>query len=460
MRSHRLSPLCCRSVYVFFNLRESDELITPTWLGQQLLMQIVVFLRQSGTSDALIERGQVTLHRWMYKLRLVDSRFTVVTDELADPVYTLQSIARKAIQYDIAQLTSLILVPTVISFFIWRDGVFTLEGTGILVDACNLERIWLRFLVLLCLWPVGSSSGRCLLVHRMNKTLLGQRTLHGTSQTIVKMINNARIARMDRAKVKAQRKAAAEAKRAKAAGSGSKVELAEESSVGGVRLDLKTETKQQESLDLTEEERAAVGDELLVSVLNFRLLFVKQLRHVRFFTLVVLLQLFVTFRVRTTALKAGVANPAVSVIGNASSLVNGTLSAVAAARNGRQRKAAPGVPINDDWYVLPPQSVWIFVNPVDKRLYDASLVAAIDGLSKCASNHTAGTTADIDGVGGGWVIDLMIHSTVRTALGVAIALAVICATSSYLFLQIRPGLLAHSAQRRKSTLTTKRSPSV
>ena len=99
------------------------------------------------------------VHQFLYKCKCIEFSHNVYmrADRLLDPVYTLQSIARKAIQYDIAQLTSLILVPTVISFFIWRDGVFTLEGTGILVDACNLERIWLRFLVLLCLWPVGSS---------------------------------------------------------------------------------------------------------------------------------------------------------------------------------------------------------------------------------------------------------------------------------------------------------------
>ena len=46
------------SVYTFFNCRESDAVISPTWLLQQLMMQLIVFLRQSGTSDALIEIAQ------------------------------------------------------------------------------------------------------------------------------------------------------------------------------------------------------------------------------------------------------------------------------------------------------------------------------------------------------------------------------------------------------------------
>ena len=204
-------PLPCipRSVYIFFNCRQSDELITMTFLLQQLFMQIVVFLRQSGTTDALIDQAMDNiLFPLLHALKLSEFKYNVVkqTDQLADPVYVLQSIARKSIQFDIAQVTALILTPIVISFFTWRDGVFTLEGTGILVHHCNLRLIWIRFLVLLCFYPIGSSLGRWLLEHKMRTTLLGKPTLHGTSRVIGKMRQEARIKQMAKAKAASARR--------------------------------------------------------------------------------------------------------------------------------------------------------------------------------------------------------------------------------------------------------------
>ena len=49
---------------------------------------------------------------------------------------TLQFLARLGIQYDLADVTSILLVPTIVSATVWRDGYFTMQGTGILVEHC------------------------------------------------------------------------------------------------------------------------------------------------------------------------------------------------------------------------------------------------------------------------------------------------------------------------------------
>lgn len=388
-----------------------------TFLLQQLFMQIVVFLRQSGTTDALIDQAMDNiLFPLLHALKLSEFKYNVVkqTDQLADPVYVLQSIARKSIQFDIAQVTALILTPIVISFFTWRDGVFTLEGTGILVHHCNLRLIWIRFLVLLCFYPIGSSLGRWLLEHKMRTTLLGKPTLHGTSRVIGKMRQEARIKQMAKAKAASARRRSV------------------------MELDDDAETKQLESLDLTEEERAAVGDELLVSQLNFRLLLIRQLKHVGFFTQVVLLQLFVTFRVRTTALKASVANPAASLAAEEFAISASTPLATANSTS-------------DHWYILQPQSVWTFVNPVDKCLSDEKLLEAMNASStflNCAEYSENISRA-------GWVQSIS-DPTVKAVVGVAVSLAVISFTLLVLFRQAWPDRAAMSAlatavrERRKS----------
>ena len=56
-------------------------------------------------------------------------------------------------QLDLAQLYALILVPSVVSFIVWRDGYYTLQHTGILVQACDLPYVWARFAILLLVKP-------------------------------------------------------------------------------------------------------------------------------------------------------------------------------------------------------------------------------------------------------------------------------------------------------------------
>ena len=40
--------------------------------------------------------------------------------------------------------------------FIWRDGYFSIESTGILVRECDVPQMWLRFLILFLLKPFAN----------------------------------------------------------------------------------------------------------------------------------------------------------------------------------------------------------------------------------------------------------------------------------------------------------------
>ena len=253
-------------LYVFFGLRSITNPMSPVWLVQQLLLQVFVFLRNSGTTDALISRflktGGTLVAAFFLQERAVTFTFA---DPLSDPLYRLQYIARLAVQFDLADFTAILITPIAVTFFVLRDGWFTLEGTGILIRDCDLPSLWGRFGFLLLTKPVASMLARLYLIRKMRKTLLGKKTIHGTSLAAINALAHQRTLRSEKM---------------------------------SNTLD---ESKQQEKLHLTEEELASVRDELLLSTLNFRILARKLLHQYDFFAMVVLLQLFLALPVRTSA---------------------------------------------------------------------------------------------------------------------------------------------------------------
>lgn len=72
-----------------------------------------------------------------------------------------QFLARIAIQFDIADITAIILVPTLVTVCVWRDGFFSLQDTSVLVRDCELPYIWRRFLVLLLIKPASFAVTQC-----------------------------------------------------------------------------------------------------------------------------------------------------------------------------------------------------------------------------------------------------------------------------------------------------------
>jgi len=76
----------------------------------------------------------------------------------------------------------MLTVPSMITFFVWRDGAFALAGTDIEVLPCELGNVWQHFGLLLIIKPFFSFFiARKILAQRMARMLLGLHTLHGRS---------------------------------------------------------------------------------------------------------------------------------------------------------------------------------------------------------------------------------------------------------------------------------------
>jgi len=115
-------------------------------------------------------------------------------------------------------------------------------------------KLWLRFLILLFIKPAASTLARFWLMVKMRRTLLGKKTMHGTSQIAAQIIVERQMKLCDN-----------------------------------------VDQRVQAGFNYREEELAAVQDELRLSGLNFNLLRAKLMRKWHFFVAVVLLQLFSAF---------------------------------------------------------------------------------------------------------------------------------------------------------------------
>ena len=233
-----------------------------------------------------------------------------------DPLFTLQYLARLAVQYDLADTTALLTVHSVVSFFVWRDGYFSLQNTKILILPCHLQWVWLRCAILVLVKPLAASLARVILKRAMRKTLLGKRTIHGISAIVTKQIQRQQYAKVGRGL------------RQKSFGA-----------LGHLARDAK--------MDLVEEELVALRDELSVSGLDFAVLFPKVMKKYKFFASVVLLQLFGVFQV----------------------YVKAPTDLAAASAHNASASATPHV----TW--LPAQSVWMHLEPrvaycIDEQLRD------------------------------------------------------------------------------------------
>jgi len=160
------------------------------------------------------------------------------------------------VQYDLADVAALLLVPTLISLFVWRDGWFTLQGTGILVRRCDLPFLWQRHAVLLVIKPAASMIARAILSRHMRKTLLGKKTIHGVSKLAAELMASRKVL-------------------------GSKGTLVQE------------DEKVHARFELVEEQLELVSRELSITNLNYKLLTYRLIKrsHI-FFACVVAYQLF------------------------------------------------------------------------------------------------------------------------------------------------------------------------
>jgi len=334
-------------------MRNVRDGITFVWIFPQILLQGNIILRNSGNTAALTKRI-------LDRLGVYGPAQLKRKDPNDDPLFVLQNIARMSIQFDLADLTALVVTPLIVTFFVWRDGWFSLEGTGLLVEPCELPQMWSRFIFLICLNHTSSYIGLALLRRDMRKTLLGKTTMHGTSSIAANLMANRRI--------KGRRDSHAE----------------EDNEVAQADAEIA------ESLGLTEEQKAVIGDELTLTGLNFRVLRTKQLRKWRFYCAVAVLQTFACFPVRRQApvngqnLLADDGNThseaarqwygAVSVGGDQSKNANDSKILTDLSRQTATPTVGQTLALLEDTYgtifTLPRQSTWSYVDGTFAHLID------------------------------------------------------------------------------------------
>lgn len=176
--AHHLFPFHFFDVasnYAFFSIQYmrsnlGDTLSDGSWLLSVAMLQVNIILRNSGTYDG----SSIALLR---KLRLLPK----LGMGASDAIFQIQFFARLAIQLDLADVTAMVVVPAMVSLLCWRDGVFSLAGTSVVVRPCDLLNIWSHFGVLFVVKPMSFWIARRILERKMRLTLLGKRTLHGRS---------------------------------------------------------------------------------------------------------------------------------------------------------------------------------------------------------------------------------------------------------------------------------------
>ena len=108
--------------------------------------------------------------------------------------------------------------------------------------ACDLPNVWLRFGILLVIKPAASWLARVWLRRKMRKTLLGKKTMHGTSRIAGEIL------------------------------------AARKLKMGGKGKGRNVDEKVVDHFDFKEEELAAVKEELSFSTLNFAVLRAKSMK--------------------------------------------------------------------------------------------------------------------------------------------------------------------------------------
>ena len=127
-----------------------------------LLLQCNILLKNTGTWDGVITRLR-------HKLVGADG------SHADDAIFKLQYLARLSILYDLADVTAMVTVPSMLSFFVWRDGWYTLAGSGLAFGPCDLPMVWLHFGLLLCIKPVTFYLARKWLEHKLSPLFLLRR---------------------------------------------------------------------------------------------------------------------------------------------------------------------------------------------------------------------------------------------------------------------------------------------
>ena len=152
--------------YLFFAVRTYTT-FNAAWLPSVLLLQGNIFMKNTGTYEAF---GSI------FRQRVLG-----IKPASHDAIIHLQFLARLSLLYDLGDFCAMLTVPTMISYFVWRDGVYAIDGVDFELRRCDLGHIWLHFALLLIakqptLWLV-----RKVLERKMARMVAGKSTIHGRS---------------------------------------------------------------------------------------------------------------------------------------------------------------------------------------------------------------------------------------------------------------------------------------
>ena len=183
--SHRISPFSpstksslthTRADAFFFVLacgqspNTAKPIVSFSWVLLQLAFQSLNVVVNTGIHEGPLARLLSACLPTKCAQALSRSLLTGGTDE--QRMARLRFLARRAILYNQANVSAILITPLAVALFINRDGYFTIRGSGVLLFSCHLRLVLQRFLAMLCLHPAFALLTRWILKRRMRKHLL------------------------------------------------------------------------------------------------------------------------------------------------------------------------------------------------------------------------------------------------------------------------------------------------
>lgn len=145
-------------------------LVTGLWLLLQLLFQSINVVTNTGIYERPVRQLLEAALPGKWAATIFGNLLTLPTREAQTA--RLRFLARRLVLYNQANVSAILVTPAAVALFIYRDGYFTIRGSGILLFACHLPLVLQRFAVMLGIHPAFMLLARWVLKRRMRKHLI------------------------------------------------------------------------------------------------------------------------------------------------------------------------------------------------------------------------------------------------------------------------------------------------
>ena len=179
-----------------FNIRVGLHARTPTLLKAMLIRRGILHKAAPEWDYATNTERQPTRkgdYAQMYREGNRTRRYAPLTDPNEDPVFRLQFLSTLAVQFDIAEISAMCLVPILVLLIQARDGFFTFQFTGLLVRPCENSALYYRWSIQLGINVLVRFVARRHLNRTARKTLLGKKTIHGISALCSRVVSGQKL---------------------------------------------------------------------------------------------------------------------------------------------------------------------------------------------------------------------------------------------------------------------------